>query len=974
MAFETCTVTGKIFTVDGNVAPNEYINFRLKNVGAKAGNDVAVRSTHTIQTDANGEFSTTLYVNGDSSVASVYEISLPSGEFVEVIIPDDTTSIDLDSLIANNQVVSNSPPLFDAYNEAIKRANQTGTQTLSTISDAGTMASQNADSVAITGGSISGITDLAIADGGTGASSWGDARTNLNLGTAQNVTFNSVTQTNALSTAKAVVSGDGTITSANVNKLISVQGDGTVKNSTYSVETTALSNGTTTVPNSNVVYEALNQSNAGGQPLSGLSFDATTDYLSLADNAALDVGTGDFSLGFWLRLEDIVSTNQSIVEKYISSQGYRVIYASATGRLQLVFWSGTDTPYTAVGNGLLADGKWHFVCLVADRSGNLTTYLDGAQHNTTDISGQSSTDLDNTTSFRVGGSPVALESLSEGSVAGYVFLTKDLLTDAEVSEIFYDPTRAKDLDNLSVCLDLSNSPKNGILDRSSNAFAVTENGTVTYDDDRDKYQSPGGVLDDLNTLGAPTADGEIIVATGAGAFAYESGETARTSLGLTIGTDVQAHDAKLDSFSALSGGSDNLSYFTGSDTLDQTAFTSFARTLLDDTDASTARTTLGLGSAAVANLLDEDDMASNSATAAPSQQSVKTYTDTGVRLRTPLPYATFDGSTGAMVVPLAMSDAFFRSSNTLSVLINIADGNPAANTVLLGSGSGPRRHWLTLLSTGELSMQLGNGTTANGFVSTVPVFSNGETGWQWLTVRYDSTANDLYFYLDAVQIGNSVDTSSVDMTALASFNVDYAFGAYNNGGTLASYTNCSIAQVVVHNSALSTADITANFGNGGNVDIPSASAYWAFESGIGYQVIDYGSNNYDGLLQTSGVTWSHPKTSGSVRDFNLDANGSAAYVGSSSRDVLPANAIITRAVIKNNDASNIAVGALDINRYDGSNRATIGDNAHQIDAGDGAVIFPDATQDLADRRIEIPNNSDAGMDDFDIIVNYEEIA
>ena len=41
-----------------------------------------------------------------------------------------------------------------------------------------------------------------------------------------------------------------------------------------------------------------------------------------------------------------------------------------------------------------------------------------------------------------------------------------------------------------------------------------------------------GVLEDLNTLGAPTADGEFIVATGAGAFSYETGATVRNSLGL----------------------------------------------------------------------------------------------------------------------------------------------------------------------------------------------------------------------------------------------------------------------------------------------------------------------------------------------------------------------------------------------------------------------------------------------------------
>jgi hypothetical protein len=44
-----------------------------------------------------------------------------------------------------------------------------------------------------------------------------------------------------------------------------------------------------------------------------------------------------------------------------------------------------------------------------------------------------------------------------------------------------------------------------------------------------------GVLEDLDSLGAASADGEFIVATGAGAFAYESGDTARTSLGLGTG-------------------------------------------------------------------------------------------------------------------------------------------------------------------------------------------------------------------------------------------------------------------------------------------------------------------------------------------------------------------------------------------------------------------------------------------------------
>lgn len=69
---------------------------------------------------------------------------------------------------------------------------------------------------------------------------------------------------------------------------------------------------------------------------------------------------------------------------------------------------------------------------------------------------------------------------------------------------------------------------------------------------------------------------------------------ARTSLGLVIGTDVQAFDAGLASISGLTTTADQMIYLTAADTYATTAFSAFGRSFVDDADAAAGRTTLGV--------------------------------------------------------------------------------------------------------------------------------------------------------------------------------------------------------------------------------------------------------------------------------------------------------------------------------------------------------------------------------------------
>jgi len=210
-------------------------------------------------------------------------------------------------------------------------------------------------------------------------------------------------------------------------------------------------------------------------------FDGSGDYLTFSDDVSLRLGTGDFTIEFWINQSSKSSYQTLVAKGYVSSGDYVVQTGNGDGNM---VFAVSGTAIATESGSTVNVGEWYHIAIV--RSGTtVTIYRNGVSVAT----GTSSANLSTTSSLNIG-------QASTYAVNGYLSNVRIVKGTAVYTSAFTPSTSPFTAITNTVLLTCQS---NRFVDESTNNHTVTLNGTPKVtpfspfkDDDARDITTDGG--------------------------------------------------------------------------------------------------------------------------------------------------------------------------------------------------------------------------------------------------------------------------------------------------------------------------------------------------------------------------------------------------------------------------------------------------------------------------------------------------